>query len=87
MVKNIGFGPDATHNKEKNNYYSKLTFLNIAFPLEHPLFFVPSKQYDAKLYKLLNNSSFLKIICRILKVLIHPGKVKRHFLKKMMSKK
>ncbi len=45
MVRNIGFGPDATHTRE--NYWSERKERAIEFPLRHPPYIVPMKSLDA----------------------------------------
>ncbi|MES9876487.1 MAG: hypothetical protein ABW162_10035 [Candidatus Sedimenticola sp. PURPLELP] len=36
LVRNIGFGPDATHTRDGNSTVSNLPLLEIEFPLRHP---------------------------------------------------
>ena len=36
LISNIGYGPDATHSKDPNNYFANVPTHDIAFPLRHP---------------------------------------------------
>ena len=45
LVKNIGFGPGATHTPETTGFFSNLTTQEIKFPLKHPLTLKINKQY------------------------------------------
>ncbi|MFC5413068.1 nucleotide-diphospho-sugar transferase [Larkinella bovis] len=38
LVKNIGYGPDATHSQDPNNYFANVPTHNLSFPLIHPNF-------------------------------------------------
>ncbi|NBB22939.1 nucleotide-diphospho-sugar transferase [Runella sp. CRIBMP] len=36
LVKNIGYGPDATHSQDPNNYFANMPTYELNFPLIHP---------------------------------------------------
>lgn len=46
LVKNIGFGPNATHTKSNNTRSSNLSSHRMAFPLMHPRFITRNKLAD-----------------------------------------
>lgn len=64
LIKNIGFGKDATHTKSLFNPFSKITQREINFPLVHPLKIEVNRKYDSiyffklsilsKIYSLIN---------------------------------
>jgi hypothetical protein len=45
-VRNIGFGGEATHTKDKTNRFSSLPVLSIEFPIRHPPFMMRDIRYD-----------------------------------------
>jgi len=49
LVSNIGFGEDATHTTAYTNNMSARS--NITFPLSHPSYILPNKEFDKKIYK------------------------------------
>lgn len=51
LVKNVGFGADATHTFSQENYFSKLEAENLEMPLQHPSFTVRNRQIDNMHYK------------------------------------
>jgi hypothetical protein len=46
LIKNIGFGPDATHTHTSTKVFDEMKNRDMRFPLKHPLFFVPNKKLD-----------------------------------------
>lgn len=52
MVKNLGFGIDATHSKSSRNLFEDAKCNNIQFPLSHPEFIDFDKELDHKLSKI-----------------------------------
>lgn len=46
LVKNVGFGADATHTFSQENYFSKLASENLELPLTHPSFLVRNRKID-----------------------------------------
>ena len=57
LVRNIGFGPEATHTKVSGGY-GKLALQDISFPLRHPPMIVRDHAYDDHAHRqFINNSS------------------------------
>lgn len=50
LVKNIGFGADATHTFSENNYFKDTDINSISFPLKHPPFLIRDKKSETKHY-------------------------------------
>lgn len=46
MIKNIGFGADATHTHETRTLFESMFNNEINFPLQHPVFMLPNKILD-----------------------------------------
>ncbi|MDO8899082.1 MAG: nucleotide-diphospho-sugar transferase [Bacteroidales bacterium] len=46
LVSNIGFGPTATHTKDIESYHSRLSGLDLSFPISHPIFIVKNSTAD-----------------------------------------
>jgi len=46
LVKNIGYGPDATHSKDPTSYFANVPTYVIQFPLRHPAAFTRNYQAD-----------------------------------------
>jgi hypothetical protein len=68
MIKNIGFGEDATHTnltfsklsrKQKKMFY--MSTYEIPFPLHEPKFIIPDKLYDKKYYAQIYPNFIVKI--------------------------
>lgn len=59
LVKNIGFGLDATHTKTKN-YLSNMEYINLEFPLKHPLDIKINKEADEFKSSLFNKEVGIK---------------------------
>lgn len=59
LVSNIGFGSEATHTKNKNNFWADLPLESLAFPLEHPPFVIPNLPADNYLQEIAFNPSIL----------------------------
>jgi len=55
LVKNIGFGEDATHTLNGNNRYTKMQAEEIELPLRHPPFMIRDMESDKKYF-----SGFMK---------------------------
>lgn len=64
LVKNIGFGPGATHTAELDGPYAKLETRPIAFPLKHPAKIQVDKSYLRAIYRFVSgyNKSFAGIV-------------------------
>ena len=50
LVKNIGFGADATHTTSANSKNSDLQALDLEFPLKHPPFMLRDVEKDRKYF-------------------------------------
>lgn len=50
LIKNIGFGEDATHTTSSTNILSDQTLLPMKFPLVHPVFTVIDEDFDDAVY-------------------------------------
>lgn len=48
LVSNIGYGPDATHSVDPNNYFANVPLIDLDFPLKHPGSI--SRNYEADLF-------------------------------------
>lgn len=48
MVRNIGFGDDATHTFNPQSPMAELEAVEMAFPIKHPEFFVVNKELDER---------------------------------------
>jgi len=48
LVKNIGYGPDATHSQDPNSYFANVPTYNLSFPLQHPTRF--QRNYEADVF-------------------------------------
>lgn len=46
LCQNVGFGPDAQHNKEFNPKLAEVPVHELSFPLRHPSLMVRSREYD-----------------------------------------
>lgn len=51
LVKNLGFGDDATHTFTKNDKRANMPYFDISFPLKHPKFIMRDKVSDDKFFK------------------------------------
>lgn len=51
LIKNIGFGEDATHTTYKYSELAYMTTHDISFPMKHPPFLIPNYEYDKKFLK------------------------------------
>lgn len=61
LVKNIGFGSEATHTKDAEHKFSNLEIENLEFPLRHPNYFILNTDYENKLTgKSIQNYSNMK---------------------------
>ena len=49
MLRNIGFGPDATHTKSRRHTLARLRSKSLARPLRHPAEIKPNAKYDNEL--------------------------------------
>ncbi len=64
LVKNIGFGSDATHTACDQNWLARMTLSELDFPLRHPKEVAPAREAD-RLYELrLREGGFLAAIWR-----------------------
>lgn len=50
LIRNIGFGPDATHTFQKSKLYDEQIFLDMTFPLIHPPFIIHYCSFDYLAY-------------------------------------
>ena len=48
LVKNIGYGPNATHSQDPNSYFANVPTYELSFPLKHPQQFV--RNYEADIF-------------------------------------
>lgn len=48
LISNIGYGPDATHSQDPNNYFANLPRYNLTFPLRHPR--IMKRNYQADVF-------------------------------------
>jgi hypothetical protein len=72
LIKNIGFGVDATHTTSHNKLFSQMTCGDINLPLKHPLTVVPNFSRDNECSRIrfgLNTSIFNKIARKLKKFL------------------
>jgi hypothetical protein len=51
LVKNLGFGEDATHTQNKNSKVAHLEANDISFPLSHPPFMIQDFESDDRYFK------------------------------------
>ena len=51
LCQNIGFGPDAQHNKEDNPKLAEVPVQEMSFPLRHPATLVRSREYDEFVFR------------------------------------
>jgi len=63
LVKNIGFGPGATHTGDTNGPYANLVIKQMAFPLKHPTKIKIDKKYLSDSYSFIigYNKSFISL--------------------------
>jgi hypothetical protein len=50
LIKNIGFGTDATHTKNPDDKIAKAEVYSIDFPLKHPDFILSDDEFDSKVF-------------------------------------
>jgi hypothetical protein len=66
LVKNIGFGWDATHTKDEGDWRGRLPLETISFPLEHPPAITPNQTadrwIDLNVHKTTSASKYRKIL-------------------------
>lgn len=61
LVRNVGFGPDATHTKVDSGGAGKLPSQSLEFPLRHPTTVMQDRSFDDRVCDdLLRNSSILR---------------------------
>jgi hypothetical protein len=51
LVANIGFGTEATNTSETGSIFADLSAQEITFPLQHPLFMVPDRISELRVFK------------------------------------
>jgi hypothetical protein len=61
LVKNLGFGGEATHTHSKNDKRANMITKNIRLPLIHPKFIIRDKVSDDKFFKEFINTKKLKL--------------------------
>jgi hypothetical protein len=49
LIKNIGFGNDATHTLQQDHFFASLTAEEIKFPLSHPVIILGNELYEEQL--------------------------------------
>jgi hypothetical protein len=49
LVRNIGFGPDATHTPDVSSEIADLQCESLTFPLRHPVMIAPDSRYDEQI--------------------------------------
>lgn len=68
LISNIGFGREATHTKDNDRGQANLEYIDIEFPLKHPVYFLPCYESDnvhRRIDKIASsNLSFIKKISR-----------------------
>ncbi|MDD3597008.1 hypothetical protein [Sulfuricurvum sp.] len=66
LVKNLGFGEDATHTHSKNDRRANMGIFNISLPLKNPKFLIRDKKSDDKFFNefIKYESSFIKKIAK-----------------------
>lgn len=62
MIKNIGFGEDATHTMSEEDKHANLNSHEISFPLNHMKIILTRQKFDSLIFK---NSFFLSFFTRI----------------------
>jgi hypothetical protein len=72
LVKNLGFGKEATHTNSKNDKRANMSYYDIKLPLKHPTFIIRDKISDDKFFKDFVKNSYItynikKIIKKVLK--------------------
>jgi len=69
LVKNLGFGEEATHTNSKNDKRSNMDVFNVEFPLKMPNFIIRDKVSDDRFFNMFikNQTNFVKRI--VVKVL------------------
>ncbi len=70
LVKNLGFGEDATHTHSKNDRRADMDIFDIKLPLSNPKFLIRDKQSDDKYFSefVKDNSNIIKkIVKKVLK--------------------
>ena len=73
LVKNIGFGPDATHTLNADSEISKLTYITnerMNFPLTPPIFMAPNHKYQEWVEKFATRSFTSKLFRTFVSYLI-----------------
>ena len=83
LIKNIGFGPEATHTFQEHELYRELIFSDLKFPLIHPPFIVPDCKMDYMIFEKFYKQKPLKIKSRLLSLM--PSNLKRR-IKKVLYK-
>jgi hypothetical protein len=64
LVRNIGFGPDATHTNFPKNCHLALPSQKISFPLHHPTHIIPHIEADKFMYNYYFNTSLKSRLVR-----------------------
>ena len=74
LVKNIGYGPDATHSQDPNSYFANVPTHDMAFPLRHPASIQRNYEADefiqTNLFGVVDVDTRLKKFKRLIKRLI-----------------
>jgi glycosyltransferase involved in cell wall biosynthesis len=52
LISNIGFGEQSTNTKNTSSGFADKTTMNLDFPLEHPPFVAPDREYDRRFHRL-----------------------------------
>ena len=51
LIKNIGFGPDATHTVFAGNRFASLPVYDLESPMVHPKRVAPDRDYDRRVFR------------------------------------
>lgn len=67
LIRNIGFGEDATHTKDRNSFFENINIHSLTFPLNHPFSVKENRGYEQAFEKI--NFSRRNIFSRLIKKL------------------
>jgi len=82
LVRNLGFGNDATNTLNPNGIGNNLTLEEMEFPLKHPRFIIPDRIRDMRIFRYLSTSRSFRIKSNLKRFI--PKKMVANVLKPIM---
>jgi hypothetical protein len=82
LVRNLGFGSDATNTLNPNGVGNDLQLEEMEFPLKHPEFLMPDRQRDMRIFRFLSTSPASRLKSNVKRII--PKKMVRNVLRPIM---